>query len=258
MSGLALTVLLVASIALSALTWRAHRKLHLVERLVADQSQKLERIQTAFGRFAPADVVDHLSDPTGPMAPARRDVTVMFADLRGFTPLSERMDPADMVGILNGYFEAMTEAITMHHGRVTQFIGDGLLALFGALEPDPWQAQDAVKAALDMRRALARYNEDLCARGFPALAFGVGIHCGEVVAGVIGNSNLSTFSVVGDTVNTASRVEQLTRSHDVDVLITESVRAKLDARYTVREFPAALVKGKEQPIVTYHVIGMHP
>src|SRR5262249_9751130 len=151
------------------------------------------------------------------------------------------------VNILNGYFQAMTEAITMHHGRVTQFIGDGLLALFGALEPDPWQAQDAVKAALDMRRALARYNEDLAARGFPALAFGVGIHSGEVVAGVMGNRSLSSFTVVGDTVNTAARVEQLTRNHGVDVLITEPVRSKLDGRYTVRELPAALVKGKEQP-----------
>jgi class 3 adenylate cyclase len=92
-----------------------------------------------------------------------------------------------------------------HHGHVTQFVGDGLLALFGALEPNPWQARDAVLAALDMRSELARYNETLRAQGLPELRFGIGIHGGEVVAGVIGTAGLAKFSVTGDPINVASR-----------------------------------------------------
>jgi adenylate cyclase len=259
MSTAALGVLVLLGLAAALLAvdaWGTRRRMRLVERLVADQARKLEQIQTEFGRFAPADVVDRLTDSSGALAPGRREVTVMFADLRGFTPLSERMDPGDMVGVLNGYFEAMTQAIAAHHGRVNQFMGDGLLALFGALEPNPWQARDAVCAALEMRKALAGYNGELAARGMPTLRFGIGIHTGEVVAGVMGNQSLSAFAVVGDTVNTAARVEQLTRLHDTDVLITDAVRRMLDSRFRLRELPPAPVKGKEYPVRTYAVEGM--
>jgi len=131
-----------------------------------------------------------------------------------------------------------------------------LLALFGALEPNPWQADDAVSAALAMRAALADYNIQLAAQNLPELRFGIGIHQGEVIVGLMGNQNLSTFTAVGDTVNTAARVEQLTRMHGADVLITEAVREKLDSRFKLRELPPVPVKGKEQPVVTYAVEGV--
>ena len=149
----------------------------------------------------------------------------------------------------------MSEAITDHHGRVTEFIGDGLLALFGALETNPWQAQDAVQGALAMRTALVRYNEDLRRRNHPQLQFGIGIHQGEVLAGIMGNSELSKFGVVGDTINVAARVEALTRNHKVDLLITDEVREALKDRYRLKAMPPALVKGKSAPIVTYWVEG---
>lgn len=258
MTTLEIVLAAVAALAMGALLWRERHGKRRLERLLDDTAGKLERLQRAFERFAPPDVIEYLSSPGGAMPPERRTVTVMFADLRGFTPLSERMDPADMVDILNGYFRAMTKAINAHHGHVTQFIGDGLLALFGALEPNPWQVRDAVTSALTMRSALADYNAQLAARGMPELRFGVGIHTGEVVAGVIGNQFLSTFTVVGDTVNTAARVEQLTRTFGTDVLITDAVRQKLDGRFRLREQPPAPVKGKEQPLLTFAVIGMGP
>src|SRR5205085_10326024 len=180
-----------------------------------------------------------------------KEVTVLFADLQGFTPLAERLDPTLLVEVLNGWFARMAAAIAAHRGHVAKFIGDGLLALFGALEPNPWQTNDAVAAALAMRAALARYNDGLPAQGLPALAAGVGIHRGPVVAGVGGNAALMEYGVIGRTVNVASRVEGLTRVHGVDVLITDAVRAHLDARFRVRALPAANVKGLPDPLVTF-------
>jgi len=241
--------------ALALVLLRARAGSRRLERLLADRAERLERLEAEFGRFAPSLVVEQVTGTQEQMAPQRRSVTVMFADLRDFTPLCERVDPALTVGILNGYFECMTQAIVARHGHVTQFIGDGLLALFGALEPNPWQAQDAVAAALDMRAALADYNAELAARGSPLLRIGIGIHRGEAIVGLMGNRKLSTFTAIGDTVNTASRVEQLTRLHGTDVLVTQAVRDKLDSRFELRELPAMPVKGKEQPVVTYAVEG---
>lgn len=241
---------------LAFLLLRARARNRRLESLLADRAERLERLETEFARFAPSAVVEQVTGTMERMAPGRRRVTVMFADLREFTRLCESTDPAQTVSMLNGYFECMTRAIVAHHGHVTQFIGDGLLALFGALEPNPWQAQDAVSAALAMRAALADYNVQLAAQQLPELRFGIGIHHGEVIVGLMGNQNLTTFTVVGDTVNTAARVEQLTRMHGADVLITEAVREKLDSRFKLRELPPVPVKGKEQPVVTYAVEGM--
>jgi len=248
-----LLALAALAAALAFVLLRAGARYRRLELLLADRAERLERLEAEFGRFAPSVVVEQVTGTAQQMAPSRRDVTVMFADVREFTRLCERIDPAHTVAMLNGYFECMTRAIVAHHGHVTQFIGDGLLALFGALEPNPWQAQDAVSAALAMRKALADYNIELAAQGLPPLGFGIGIHHGEVIVGVMGNRNLSTFTVIGDTVNTAARVEQLTRMHGTDVLVTQAVRDKLDSRFALRELPPAPVKGKEQPVVTYAV-----
>src|SRR5207247_10589883 len=120
--------------------------------------------------------------------------------------------PEGWVGVLNGCFEGMRRAITGHRGHVAQVIGDGILALCGALEANPWQTNDAAHAALAMRAALADYNAALGGEGLPALAMGVGIHRGTVVAGVIGSAELVEYGVIGSAVNLASRVQALTRA----------------------------------------------
>jgi len=243
-------------IGLAVLVVRQNRRNRQLERLLDNTNAKLERLQIHFGRFAPQDVIEHLTEPDGRYAPSRRLVTVLFADLIGFTRMCDKMDPAEVVLILNGYFQCMSEAISNHHGRVTELTGDGLLALFGALESNPWQAQDAVIGALAMREALVRYNEELRSQSFPELSFGVGIHQGEVLAGVMGNDELSKFGVVGDTINVAARVESLTREHQVDLLVSEAVRNKLDQRFSLRRMPPVPVKGKQDPLVTYLVEGL--
>ena len=258
MTSLGLLWLLVLALVAALLAFAVfqQRQLRQLERLLDDRHGRLERLQLHFERFAPQDVVEQLTEPGGGLKASRRTVTVLFADLKGFTAMCECIDPEQMVPILNGYFQAMTVAITGHHGRVTELTGDGILALFGALEPNPWQAQDAVLGALEMRTALARYNETLRGRGLPELGFGIGIHRGEVLAGVMGNEELSKFGVVGDAINVAARVEQLTRELDVDLLVTEAVRHELGDRFRLRAMPALAVKGKAQPIATYVVEGM--
>ena len=119
-----------------------------LQRLLEDNAAKLEHLQVQFERFVPAEVVERLTGDRDANAPARRQVTMLFADLRGFTALCDRLDPAVTVTILNGYFQRMNEAIVRHHGHITEFTGDGLLALFGALETNPWQGTDSVLAAL--------------------------------------------------------------------------------------------------------------
>ena len=248
LAGMLALVVVLGAVAL-VLRHRARQ----LQRLLAVSQDKLEQLQRQFEHFVPADVVEQLTGGQGIYAPERRTATMLFADLRGFTALCDRLDPAVAVDILNEYFRRMNAAITGHHGHINELVGDGLLALFGALENNPWQGRDSVLAALDMRAELARYNEELRAKSLPELRFGIGIHSGEVVAGVMGAGALNKFTVTGDPINVASRVEGLTSVHKVDLLITEEVRSTLDDQFRLRRMPAIQVKGKPQPIVTYYV-----
>lgn len=250
--------MVAAAVALAAVeVWRRARRraARLEARLVAAAGE-LESLQHAFSRFAPATVVeDIIAQGVSPRS-TKKDVTVLFADLKGFTPLAERLDPDVLVGLLNGWVEQMSRTIAEHHGHVAKLLGDGLLALFGALEPNPWQANDAVNAALAMREALAAYNARLGADGLPPLAMGIGIHRGPVVAGVIGAAELVEYGVIGSTVNVASRVEALTRTHGVDILVTEPVRAALDRRFALRPMPPTPVPGMAAALGTFAVEGL--
>jgi len=232
-----------------------HRARQL-ERLLGATRGKLEEVQGQFEQFVPRDVVEQLTGRLGAFAPQRRVVTMLFADLRGFTALCDRLDPAVTVGILNEYFRRMNAVILRHHGHTNELVGDGLLALFGALETNPWQGRDSVLAALQMRAELARYNDELREKELPELRFGIGIHAGEVVAGVMGAGSLNKFSVTGDPINVASRVEGLTSVHKVDLLVTEEIRGTLDDHFVLRAMPPTAVKGKPEPIVTYFVAGV--
>jgi adenylate cyclase len=240
-------------LALSVFLIRQRKRNQKLERLLDHTHSKLEQLQLNFGRFTPQEVIEHLTEPDGRYAARMRSVTVLFADLKGFTKICHNRDPAEVVSILNGYFQCMSEALTKHHGQVTELMGDGILALFGALRSNPWQVQDSVMGALAMRKALVEYNEELHSKSLPELSFGIGIHQGEVLVGVMGNFELSKFGVVGDTINVAARVEELTRVHDVDLLITEEVRNQLNDRFSLKEMPAVPIKGKQEPIVTYLV-----
>jgi class 3 adenylate cyclase len=248
-----LAVCLLAVGALGAAVARLKRRRRLLDRRVEQSARELDRLQRAFARFVPAELVERIATEDLLAAGERREVTVLFADLRDFTQLSERLDPAVVLSMLNGYFQAMSAAIQSHHGHVTRLMGDGIMSVFGVLERNPWHVQDAVEAAMEMRESLARYNESLIARGLPALSFGVGIHCGPVIAGLVGSEEMQEFTVLGDVVNVASRVEALTRRLGGDILVTQEVRGVLGDRFQMTEMPPADIKGKSRPILTWAI-----
>ncbi|MDX2170468.1 MAG: adenylate/guanylate cyclase domain-containing protein [Deltaproteobacteria bacterium] len=245
---------LLALAATVAVAWLAVERRRLRRRLDA-ASAELQRLQTDFGRFAPSAVVDRIAAHSRPVEAERREVTVLFADLVGFTALGERLPPEELVALLNAYFGRMSRVLEDHRGHVAKFIGDGLMALFGAIEPNPWQANDAAHAALAMQRTLADYNRELAARGGPALRAGIGLHRGSAVAGILGSQALLEFTVIGGTVNLAARVERLTRTHDVAILVTDAVRSQLDPRFQLDPMPATPVHGVGEPVATWALRG---
>ena len=251
-----LSILILTTSITILIIFKQKKKIDELDNLLKYNKEKLEQLQLDFGQFAPQEVIEQLTDEKGRYNPSLRTVTVLFADLIGFTQMCEQLEPPIVVSILNGYFRSMSKVISQNHGQVTELMGDGLLALFGALVHNPWHVQDAVNGAIAMREALEKYNEELRSKSLPELSFGIGIHQGEVLAGVMGNFELSKFAVVGDTINIASRVEALTRKLGVDLLITDTVKAQLDDRYCLREMKPMQVKGKAEAIVTYYVEGM--
>jgi len=237
------------------LLYRSQRKISRLRSALNSASLELQHVQKAFHRFAPQKVVEKIISQGISIHGERQEVSIMFVDIIGFTNMAEKMEPELLVEVLNGYFESMSLAISNHRGYVSKFIGDGLMALFGTPYANRWHALDAVWAALAMRSALEDYNESLKSKKLPALKIGIGIHCGQVVAGVIGNQQLMEFTVIGDVVNTASRVESQTRKYNVDILISLEVRQQLDKKFRVRELPPMTVKGKSEKLILFAVDG---
>jgi adenylate cyclase len=244
--------------ALALWVWRARSENARLRARVAETADDLENLQRAFSRFAPDEVIERVIAEGVATRGERKEVTVLFADLVGFTAIAESVEPDVLVRILNGYFERMSAAISEHRGHVSTFIGDGILALFGALSPNPWQADDAAHAALAMRRELAEYNRELASEDLPQLEIGIGLQRGTGVAGLVGSSDLMEFAFVGRTVNVAARVQDLTRQYDADVILAESVREKLDTRFELRQLPATKVKGVEKPLAIWSVDSFDP
>ena len=253
----------IAAAAVALLAWLAialarQRRRERELRLQLDAAAvELQRMQEACARLAPAGVVHRLVsdglEQSGEARAERKVVTAMFADLVGFTAMSERLEPAVLARVLNGYFQRVSDAIHEHRGHVSTFLGDGVLAYFGAIHPNPWQAADAVRAALAMRRAIADYNVELAREGLPALAIGIGIHRGPGLAGLIGSRERNEYGFVGRTVNLVARVQTLTRVHGADILVTEAVRDELGDAFPLEAKPAAPVKGIAEPVPTFAV-----
>jgi class 3 adenylate cyclase len=238
---------------------REQRRSERLQRQLEAAAENLQLLQETCTRLAPAGLVQQLASTSaaaGAPAAERRIATALFADLVGYTAMSERLEPAELARVLNGYFQRMSDAIHDNRGHVSTYLGDGILAYFGALQPNPWQCGDAVRAALAMRQAMQDYNVSLENEGMPRLAVGVGIHRGPGLAGLIGSRERMEFGFVGRTVNLAARVQSLTRVHQVDILITDAVRAELDAGFELSPMPPEAVKGIAEPVLTYAVRGL--
>ncbi|HEX6210741.1 MAG TPA: adenylate/guanylate cyclase domain-containing protein, partial [Methylomirabilota bacterium] len=179
-----------------------------------------EFLRETFGKYVSQEIRDEILAGRVALQGEPREVTILFADIRDFTPWVEASDPREVVRDLNAYFTEMETAIRAHGGLVVQYIGDEIEALFGAPVPRPRHAEQAVRAALEMRRRLAAWNAARAAAGRPPLRNGIGIHTGTVLAGNIGSADRLSYALVGDSVNLAARLQGLTKELRADVLVS--------------------------------------
>jgi adenylate cyclase len=216
-----------------------------------------ELIRTTFGRMVDPNVRDHLLRGNLQLGGEVRQAAVLFVDIRGFTSLSEAMRPDDVVRLLNFYFDRLGRVIVAEQGMLNKYIGDAMMAVFGAPVPLPNPAAAALRAAVRMRDAVSGLNEELAREGLPALQTGIGIHCGPVLAGNIGSAERMEYTVIGDTVNLASRVEALCKELSCDLLLTHGVRECVDETEVLNgciEFVATRsVRGRQEPVRLYTV-----
>lgn len=189
------------------------------------------------------------------MVGERKEVSILFSDIRSYTSLTEKMEAAEVVSLLNTYFETMVEAVFNFEGTLDKFIGDALMAVFGAPLPLENHAWMAVKSALDMRRRLAEFNQKRQAQAKPLIRIGIGISSGEVVSGNIGSQKRMDYTVIGDGVDISSRLEGVTKEYECDIILSEFTYAFCRDKIWARELDRICVKGKTKPIVIYELIG---
>ena len=158
----------------------------------------------------------------------QQEVAILFADIVGFTKLCEQASADEVVSLLRGYHDRLGNAVFSNNGTLDKYIGDGLMATFGTPDPSPQDAENALMCALDMIEALTLWNEERAQSGAAPVSVGIGLHWGPVVAGDIGNERRLEYAVIGDTVNIASRLEQLTRSLDTTLVVSEELMRRVD------------------------------
>ena len=213
-----------------------------------------------FGTYVPPELVEEMArDPARySMRAENRELTVMFCDMRNFTRVSELLAPEDVRGLVNSFFSTMTTAIREQRGTLDKYIGDAIMAFWGAPLNDPAHAANAARAALAMTARLAALNADLRARNLPEIGLGIGLNTGTVCVGDMGSSMRRSYTVMGDAVNLASRIEGLTRHYGVDVLVGEDTRnaageptAAAGAVWRWVEVDRVRVKGKRRPVTLF-------
>jgi adenylate cyclase len=212
------------------------------------------RFRDSFARYLSRDVMARVLTDAPSLRGEHRDVSILFSDLRGFTTLSEQLPPERIASHLNEYFEAMTTAIFAHHGMINDFVGDAVMAVFGAPMADADHAWHAVQSARDMDRALERLNLGWDAAGLPRLRMGIGIHTGAVFAGNVGGRDRIKYTVIGDPVNVASRVEGLNKELGTTILITEDTLAAVGERVRTRDCGPQAVKGRVEKVQVFEVL----
>jgi class 3 adenylate cyclase len=216
--------------------------------------QERDRVKEIFGRYLTKDISERVLKGEVGLGGERRRVTILLSDIRDFTSMSERMAPEEVVSFLNDYFSEMVDAVFEHGGVLDKFIGDGMLAVFGSLDDEPDHGRRAVQAALRMKVVLAKLNEERAVAGRPPISIGIGIHTDDVIVGNIGSRRRLEYTVIGDGVNTCSRVEALNKEFGTTILITEATYAEVSQEFECRLMPETSLRGKTKALRVYEVV----
>lgn len=216
--------------------------------------EERRRVRSLLGKVVSPAIAEELLSRKIELGGEERQVTVLFSDVRGFTTLCEGAAPGTILNLLNRYLTRMTAVIENHGGVVDKYIGDAIMALFGAPLQMEDEAGSAVLTAMDMCTAAAQLNAELEAEGSPPLRLGVGVNTGQVVAGNMGSETRLNYTVIGDAVNIASRVEGLTKRYGVEIIVTEATREQC-TDIVFRELDRVRVKGKVEPVTLYEPVG---
>lgn len=223
---------------------------HMIEGLL-----ERDKVKSMFSKFHGSSVTEDLMKGDLQLGGSKKTVTVFFSDIRDFTKFSEGHTPEQVVEMLNEYFQIMVKIINTNGGVVDKFIGDAIMAVWGAPTSHERDSQNAVKACIEMRTALAALNESRGSRGKVPIKIGMGLHRGEAISGTIGSEERMEYTVIGDTVNQASRIESSTKAFGTDLLLSEDLAGHVGGEFVVEEAGAVEVKGKSEPLRLFKVRG---
>jgi adenylate cyclase len=215
-----------------------------------------DRVKEVFGRYLATQVSDRILKGDVNLGGESRVVTILFSDIRNFTTMAEDMTPQQVVSFLNAYFAEMVEAVFEQGGILDKFLGDGMMAVFGSLGDQPDHAQRAVRAALRMKALLGKINGERAVAGKAPVAIGIGIHTDEVIVGNIGSARRLEYTVVGDGVNTSSRVQALNKDFGTTILITETTYEAVKDVVECRPMPETPLRGKQRALKFYEVVAV--
>lgn len=222
------------------------------------EDREKRKVKRLFGQYVSKDVYAVLmANPAlARLGGQRREMTVLFSDIRGFTSVTERGEPDEVVGMLNEYFSSMVDLVFTHGGTLDKFVGDMVMALYGAPLDDPDHADHAVQTAIAMIAELSRLNARWKAEGrLSGLDIGIGINTGQMIAGNIGSEAIMSYTVIGDAVNLGSRLESLNKEFGTRIIISDATRQRLKGEYQFRPLGDVVVKGKTHPVAIFEVVG---
>ncbi len=226
---------------------------HSLDTMAAGLRER-DRVKDVFGRYIATQVSERILKGDVSLGGEAKVVTVLFSDIRNFTAMAEDMTPEQVVAFLNAYFSEMVEAVFEQGGVLDKFIGDGMMAVFGSLDDQPDHPHRAVKAALRMKALLGKINGERAMAGKPPVAIGVGIHTAEVIVGNIGSARRLEYTVIGDGVNTSSRVQALNKDFGTTILITEATHESVKDLVVCRLMPETPLRGKQRALRLYEVL----
>jgi adenylate cyclase len=209
-----------------------------------------------FGQYVPPELVDEMAKDPGAysLEGSSREMTVLFSDVRGFTTISEGLDPRQLTQLMNEFLTPMTHVIHHHRGTIDKYMGDAIMAFWGAPVPDTNHARNALLAAMEMVTKLDSLQDHFKSRGWPPIKVGVGLNTGDMTVGNMGSAFRLAYTVMGDAVNLGSRLESLTKNYGVDIMVSEFTSARVPD-FAFRELDCVRVKGKDKPVKIYEPIG---